>query len=49
MTTFRIHFSDGSFVDRNADDPGSARSWAKDRFPDLFILKIKRLKETSDA
>lgn len=44
MTTFRVHFPTFS-IDIDAASPADARAIAKERWPDLLILKIKIVKE----
>jgi len=41
---FRIHFADGSKLDLQAETAEAARKAAAKRFPDVHIVKIKRVK-----
>jgi hypothetical protein len=48
LVTFRVFFADGSTVDVDAANPYDARAAAQ-KSRDAVILKVKRLKERSDA
>lgn len=44
MITFRVHFP-AFAIDIDAASPADARAIAKERWPDLLILKVKIVKE----
>lgn len=48
MTAFRIHFTDGSTLDVDAETPDQARKKAKE-VRDTLIKKVKVVKEQADA
>ena len=45
MSTFRLHYTDGTTLDVDAPDPAAARKKAAE-IRDGFIKKIKVVKET---
>lgn len=47
MTTFRIHFEDGTTLDVDADHPDDARAAAKDKRAGR-ITKVKVVKERTN-
>lgn len=46
MTAFRLHYSDGTTLDVDAENPAQAREIAKERRTGI-VTKIKVVKETS--
>lgn len=42
---FRVHFHDGTSLDYQAGSPLIAEARARERRPDVFVRKVKRLRE----
>lgn len=48
MSVFRLHYSDGTTLDVDAETPTQAREIAKERRTGV-ITKVKRVKEKADG